>query len=220
MFNDRRRLVMALIAPQVPCHPGEHPEDSDPPALPDGPPAAFGFDDRATPDLWLGRTFGAWADALPDDEHAALCAYKDDGQCTVNAPLRAGAPLSAQQERQVALLDRALARFALPEPVVVHRGFQLAGPPVLGARIEDPAFVSTSLMRGLAEAFVIEQPPHPALARVLVPAGTRCGAPDLAAYVGEVEILLPRGSAFVVRAAHAPGTGYCCYWRVDLELIA
>jgi len=177
------------------------------------------FEAQATAGSWLGDTFGRWADALPRDELAALGHYKGDEYASLNAALRRRRELSAEQARQVTLLDRALDRFALAEPVVAYRGFHLVGQPILGAEIQDLAYVSTSLLRRHAEGFLAlpaEQPFRPALARVLLPAGTRCGAPDLIEYLGEVEILLPRRSRFTIHAATQPSKERP-YWAVDLE---
>lgn len=179
------------------------------------------FDDQATAGAWLGETFGAWADTLPTDEHQALAAYKGDGYRPLNLALRTGAALSDAQALQVALLDRALERFALAEAVVVYRGFHLPGAAIVGARIEDSAYFSASLLAQHAEGFLnlpAEQPFTPALARVLLPAGTACGSPDLIEYLGEVEILLARQSTFLIRAAARPSRTQP-RWSLDLEAI-
>ncbi len=173
------------------------------------------LEDQATAGRWLGDTFGRWADALPRDELAALGRYKGDEYASLNPALRRRRELSEGQAREVALLDR----FALGEPVLVYRGFHLVGRPILGAEIQDLAYVSTSLLRRHAEGFLVlpaEQPFRPALARVLLSAGTRCGAPDLIEYLGEVEILLPCRSRFTIHAATQPSKERP-YWAVDLE---
>ncbi len=179
------------------------------------------FEDQAAAGDWLGEVFGGWADRLPAEEHGALADYKGEGYRSLNAALRPRAPLSAEQTRSVGLLDRALARFSLPEPVLVHRGFQLAGVALSGAVIQDPAYLSTSLLARHAEGFVnlpAGQASRPALARVLLPAGIRCGAPDLIEYLGEVEILLTRGQRLLIRDATAP-TPKQPVWRLDLEAL-
>lgn len=113
---------------------------------------------------WLGETFGRWADSLPEDQHHALVEYKGDGCRALNAALRRD-PLSDAQGSRVARLDRALERFTLPEPVIVYRGFQLPGAAIVGARIEDRAYFSTSLLAQHAEGLLNlpgEQPFSPA----------------------------------------------------------
>lgn len=152
---------------------------------------------------WLGETFGRWADSLPEDQHHALVEYKGDGCRALNAALRRD-PLSDAQGSRVARLDRALERFTLPEPVIVYRGFQLPGAAIVGARIEDRAYFSTSLLAQHAEGFPKSARRAAVLTRVLLGAGTACGAPDLIEYLGEVEILLPRQCTLVIRAASAP----------------
>ncbi len=167
----------------------------------------------------MGETFGAWADNLPPDERAVLAAYKGEEYRPINLALRRGEELTDEQAAQVALLDRALQRFRLPEPVVVFRGFHLSSAVAVGAQIEDRAYFSTSLLREHAEGFLElpgDQPFRPALARVLLPAGMRCGAPDLIEYVGEAEILLPRSSEFAVRSVTRP-RGTQARWVIDLE---
>lgn len=136
------------------------------------------FEDQAAAGAWLGEAFGGWADGLSDGEHRALAEYKTEGYRPLNAALRQGPPLSDEHARTVGLLDRALERSSLAEPVVVYRGFHLAGAAIVGARIEDRAYFSASLLAGHAEGFLnvpAEQPFSPALARVLLPAGTPAG---------------------------------------------
>ncbi len=95
-------------------------------------------------------------------------------------------------------------RSPLPEPVIVYRGFQLPGAAIVGARIEDRAYFSTALLAQHAEGFPKSARRAAVLTRVLLGAGTACGAPDLIEYLGEVEILLPRQCTLVIRAASAP----------------
>ncbi|MDQ2761497.1 MAG: ADP-ribosyltransferase [Actinomycetota bacterium] len=61
-----------------------------------------------------------------------------------------------------------------------------------------------------------EQPLSPALGRVLLPAGTRCGAPDLIEYMGELEILLPRRQTLLIIDATPPSRERP-RWTVDFE---
>jgi ADP-ribosyltransferase exoenzyme len=179
------------------------------------------FQDQAGANAWLADTFGRWADTLPSAEHDALASYKGEDYRPLNAALRAERALSNHQARQVALLDSALGRFALPEPVIVYRGFHLAGRAILGAAIQDLAYFSTSLLPEHAEGFLklpAQQPLHPTLARVLLPAGTHCGAPDLIEYLGELEILLPSGTRFQIRSAQQPSKELR-HGTVDLQAI-
>jgi hypothetical protein len=177
------------------------------------------LEDQAAAGAWLGDTFGAWADGLPDDETDALHRYKGDDYRPLNAALRRGGALGDKQVRLVALIDRALERLTLPEPVIVYRGFHLVGRAIAGAQLQDRAYASTSLLRTHAKGFLslpAEQPFTPALAQILLPAGTRCGAPDLIEYMGEAEILLRRATTFTIHAAAAPSKD-TPYWGLDLE---
>jgi len=89
-----------------------------------------------------------WAEGLADEEHRALAGYKAEGYRPLNAALRQGQPLSDEHARTVGLLDRALKRCSLADPIVVYlyRGFRLAGAAIVGARIEDRAYFSASLL--------------------------------------------------------------------------
>jgi len=161
------------------------------------------FEERSSASAWLAETFGAWERSLTDAERGALSAYKlDDGE-PLNEVLRRDLDATDDQVEMVRQLDRSLARFRLPEPVVVYRGTGGVGLRSLtaGAEFIDFAYTSTSLLRIVAEEFVQAiGPERREVAEVVIPGGALvaayAGAPDLVTPLGELEILLPRASRF------------------------
>lgn len=100
----------------------------------------------------------------------------------------------------------ALARMRLPEPVITWRGsieadLYEALETLPGDIIEDAGYVSTSLLRQIAEGFT-SQDDDALLVEIAIPGGASVGAftaaPDLVVDLREVEIMLPRGSQFLV----------------------
>lgn len=181
---------------------------------------ARSFDGPAEAGAWLGETFGAWADKLPQDQHDAIEAYKGDTYDELNRALRGRYTLLAGLRATAAALDQALKRFSLPEPVIVYRGLRMIVPLTAGLVIRDYGYCSTSLLQRTAAGFLALSDPgeHLAIARILLPAGQPCGAPDLVEYVGEHEILLPRGSRFQILDAAQPSEE-APYWRVDWKAL-
>lgn len=170
---------------------------------------------------WIEGQFGSWADSLSDSEHDAVAAYKGEAYEQINQALRHRLALGDEQREQVSGLDQALSRSRLSEPVIVYRGFRLPGVLTAGTRFRDRGYFSTTLMAQYALGFLelgSTAEGIPTLARVLLPAGLKCGAPDLVEFCAEVEILLPRGSRFFVSATSRP-TRTAPYWRVDLEAL-
>jgi hypothetical protein len=71
----------------------------------------------------MTATFQAWAGSLTAGEREAIAAYKLDAYEPINEALRLGYDPGEEDQQIIANLDRALARFRLPEPVIVFRGF-------------------------------------------------------------------------------------------------
>lgn len=112
----------------------------------------------------------------------------------------------------MALLDRAI-RCRLPEAVIAHRGFASITlrneiDELVRDQIIDLAYVSTSLLQVVAEDFIAHDPEDERLiTEILIPAGASIGAlvaaPDQVRDLGELEILLPRGSRFQIVGVRA-----------------
>lgn len=175
---------------------------------------------------WLGVAFQAWASSLSPEERDAVAEYKGSAYRWLNAMLREDALDDAAQDLAM-LLDDAIARGSVPEPVVVYRGFasgQLADlfEFLPGAQITDPGYWSTSLIRPIAIGFLqsIEDvdDEERLLAEILVPAGTPAAAPDVIDECREAEILLVRATAFRVHAVHERDEQRP-YRTLDLEVI-
>lgn len=179
---------------------------------------------------WITERFTAWEASLSDAERVALTNYKGSGYKAINR-LRRGIELDmhteaelAQAEQDADALDLALARFQLPESVVVYRG--IADPLfaddadllVSGAELHDDGFLSTSLVREIAEGFLSSDEEDNLLLRITLPGGLHAihaGAPDLIVpSMFEAEILLPAGTRFRVAQTPSP-TDYV----IDLDAL-
>ena len=169
-----------------------------------------------------------WNRGLKDEERAALTAYTTQDQPgnfnQVNTPLRTGqwaypvdqqgtlADMTPQQIQDVKaqrkLMDSAISKFNLPEPMVVHRG---SGPELLGnlvnpedimqryggRTVRDPGYMSTSAVLGSKFNKQIHY-------KITVPAGNGHGAyvKPMSAFPEENEFLLRRGAGFTVNKAY------------------
>lgn len=163
------------------------------------------FEEMETARSWLAETFAEWEAALTEAERFALDGYKRSGYRDINEALRFG-DLGSGAEELVEDLDVALARMRLPEPVITWRGsieadLYEALETLPGDIIEDAGYVSTSLLRQIAEGFT-GQDDDALLVEIAIPGGASVGAftaaPDLVVDLREVEIMLPRGSQFLV----------------------
>lgn len=179
------------------------------------------FDSYQQAGAWLRATFGAWADQLTDAEYEAVRYYASPAYQQLNLALRQQQPLDPYQQQHVAALDRAL-RVPLPEPVIAYRGLELEQPVDFTARagrpLVFPAYVSTSLLRSVAEGFcaLAASDHHAVLFETVLPAGTLAGCPDLIQPTLEAELLLPRRQPFTLGEALPPAPRRR-YWTVKLH---
>jgi ADP-ribosyltransferase exoenzyme len=168
-------------------------------------PSPRRFTDRLDASAWYDAAFRAWEMSLSEAERHAIHEYKAYGFADLNEALRFdGSP----DQNLVTLLDRAIARHQLREPVIVFRGlvseilrYEIAD--LTGDEITDLAYVSTSLLQIVAEDFIAaESQDERLIAEILIPGGVHVGAlvgaPDQVRNLGELEILLPRSSRFEI----------------------
>ncbi|HEY5260857.1 MAG TPA: ADP-ribosyltransferase [Solirubrobacteraceae bacterium] len=168
-------------------------------------PSPRRFTDRLDASAWYDATFRPWEMSLSEAERHAIYEYKAYGFADLNEALRFdGSP----DQNLVTLLDRAIARHQLREPVIVFRGlvseilrYEIAD--LTGDEITDLAYVSTSLLQIVAEDFIAaESRDERLIAEILIPGGVHVGAlvgaPDQVRNLGELEILIPRGSRFEI----------------------
>jgi hypothetical protein len=173
--------------------------------------------DEAAAEKWIRETFRGWLAALTAPQHEAVNDYKGNGYRDVNARLRDKDPAVLREDLVVGL-DEALAIFRLAEAVVVWRGMEsatltdaiAAGFDLTEAVIVDPAYVSTSLLEGVAREFLAwgAVPDEAVLARIVLRAETRVGAyvgaPDLVSGPFEFELLLPRETPMRITGVDVP----------------
>lgn len=160
---------------------------------------------------WITERFAEWARSLSPGERSAIIAYKGTAYAEINGALRGGSTDDDDIVEAIDGLDEALSRYALPEAVVVYRGVVSDDLAAIfdtlteGQTIEDDGYWSTSLLRSVAEKFLTDEAEDDEIKfvmEILLPAGTHAiyaGAPDLLHDLNEAEILLARGSRFIVR---------------------
>lgn len=169
---------------------------------------------------WITERFGAWEASLTEAEREALAAYKRSGYKAINRLQREDEldmhtdEELAEAERHIAALDHALSRYTIPESIIVYRG--IADPffaedsdlLVPGTELHDAGYLSTSLVRTIAEGFLGSEAQDNRLLRIALPAGLHAihaAAPDLLVPgLFEAEILLPAGTRLLVRQTPAP----------------
>lgn len=143
----------------------------------------------------------AWKPKLSSQEQSALAGYRHGEYIQINSSLRGTMSSSGQTRKLIAGLDSAMKKSKLPTSVVSYRGVRL---PLdrfrVGEVFSDAGFVSTTLVKPYAAWFAersrgVGQQQPSVLIKVLLPAGTN------AVYTGEheAELLLPRGSQFLVK---------------------
>lgn len=138
---------------------------------------------------------------LPSGETDSLAFYKSEGYGDINALLRSGE--YGDYESQIKDIDSAISKSVIPEDVQVFRGISLDmfGDDGIGEGDEfsDNGFVSTSMSFQVASNFTNDD----AYMVINVPKGSNgiyTDSQNLGFDAGreEFELLLPRGSSFVV----------------------
>jgi hypothetical protein len=193
-----------------------------------GKPAAAGEsavtsdEDAAQTKADIDAWFASVATRLTDAEVAAICQYRSIGYVSVNRLLREQDDPASYTEQELDSiesiidgLDTAVAKSTLDTAVTVYRGVTRATAifgvdaleAAVGADYTEPGFVSTSIDRDVAlRTFVGDGEPPSALLEITVPPGANAiwvegVSPSSALH--EQEMLLPRGTKFVVRSVAA-----------------
>ena len=175
-------------------------------------------------EAWGEQGWGDWLRGLERKEARALTAYTRNEYEFVNEMLRREMFTSTDPDiyvdpafrETVQLLDQALARGPVPENVTVYRGMRIPrvydmirdGTLLIGQRMFDRAYISTSLSQTLAKGFANSSLPnlahgtHRILVTIDVPAGSAGGYVQKLSRGSaepEHELLLPRDCRFVVK---------------------
>lgn len=132
--------------------------------------------------------------AISTVEHNTVLSYQGFWAGDINGLLRTGQAPSPQDKTKIGRLDRAIAGYSLPAPVLVARGLGSQHFPtenLVGKIVQDQGYMSTSLDTA---GFGGEIQMH-----LLVPKGSQA-LPTAGAgkNMGEGELILPRGSQVVV----------------------
>lgn len=160
---------------------------------------------------WGREHYGEWEDSLSFDEQQAIVDYTGHQYQEINGVLRGKEKDLSDRRKQRALanidlIDAALGKASLDEPLLVRRGF--CGSPECvdkfsrlqpGDTFKDNGYVSTSLGKATQQRVMAE---------IRLPVGAK------GAYVGNIalndtegEFLLPRGSVFRVRQVNVSDDG-------------
>lgn len=158
-----------------------------------------------------------------NDFHSALDWYTEDGYKRINPFLRGRAKGSERVKETINILDAAFeAVTPLKKEIVVYRGVGKNFPKdkiIPGKRFKDPAFISTSLRKRVAEYDFSSLEGF--LFQIKVKRGQKIlGVTRGNAYSGEeAEVILPRNTVFRVAGIHEENIGF--HYRqkiVELEV--
>ena len=157
-----------------------------------------------------------WEKAMTGQESDAVTWYTGSAYYSLNKKLRevSKEPLDPMQKKNTALLDAAIAKTELTEPLTVYRG---SGPELLegastvgeikkliGATVTDKGFCSTSVSKsGTFEDDIAY--------KIIVPAGKGHGGyvNNISKHPNELEFLLPRNSSFRITDVKKLGNKPC-----------
>lgn len=157
-----------------------------------------------------------WEKSMTSSESKAVTWYTGSAFWDLNQKLRevSDEPLTPTQKKNVALMDAALAKTELTEPLAVYRG---SGPELLGgastvgeikkligATVTDSGFVSSSVSK--AGSFS-----EPIAYKIIVPAGKGHGGyvNNISQHQSEMEFLMPRNSSFRITDVKKLGNKPC-----------
>lgn len=162
---------------------------------------------------WADGVFENAQNQITPEEIHAVDRYQGGGYDRINGELRKGR-ISSGARPFVKNIDAAIAKSAMPENVVLYRGFTSTDVVqnwnrIVGTTIKDKAFASTSISPRIARRF-IDQAPKIApkvLAEIHVPKGTKgLWMGSARASTEELEILLHRNIKFkVIKAVKRKG---------------
>lgn len=161
--------------------------------------SAYEFEDPVDAANWVESAGEGWAESLSDEERAAVVAYTDiGGSFEANDALRAGADPNSVLLGGVpaSVLDEAIRRSSFEDDVVVWRGSQTWKSRAWDWQDNpDPGFISTSVSRDVAEAYIDLGDESHTLYKITI----KKGSPAVALHSslpamggGEAEVLLPR----------------------------
>lgn len=161
-------------------------------------------------------------ESLSPQQFRAVRAYQEEGyHHSLNEFLRGQrTEVRAEVRATVAHLDSAIAGSRINRPMTLYRGFTMEGRPpsasdLVGMKVTDPAYYSTSTRREIAEGFSGSLG-QGVVMRIKVPAGTkglavhkvRTGSEfSEGGATPEFEVLLPRGSSFRITSARMTRRG-------------
>lgn len=164
-------------------------------------------------DAWSERVFADWYKSLSADEAHALRGYKENDYEDINKQLRNGL-LSKRSAKFVQHLDSAIAKSSLPEDVQVFRGFSMPKDMMsengdyshlIGRSLSDKAYNSVSTRPKVAKTFLNGSHDGTVMLKMTLPKGSKAASmnkglgSDLE-YTDESELLLPRGTQYVVKS--------------------
>ena len=172
---------------------------------------------------YFAKVANDWDAELAQAQHNAIEAYTGDGYTAINAHLRKkvlNRDADGIIEKQIELIDSALARFELKDYLRLYRGRgrqDSITKEMIGTVLDDDsAYQSSSLLRKVAEDFARHKG-NPHIYEICMPPGKGRGAyvAAMSRYEHEQEFLIARGTKYKIVGVTEDGE----FTRVKLEVI-
>lgn len=165
---------------------------------------------------WADNHYKNWSGSLTEKEKDVLKDYKGNYYHGINNKLRGAEAMTPTVRKDIGHMDAALKKDGTPQNVITYRGFEHAElyanyASLIGTKINDNAFISSSLDKGIAVKF-LDKAEYPILTKIKVPKGTKAGYLDMIYERHEYELLLSHGTSFKVTKSTKVGK------VVELEL--
>lgn len=177
------------------------------------------FNSPSEANNWALEAYQPWLDdSLTHGEQLSMKDYKGSGYRPINEALRNAQGDDPKYVKRVSDIDRAIEKAPpLPDDIVVYRGrlptpileaFEAgAQDGLIGKTIADPAYMSTSMDRGVAKNFGYSTKFPRSIGKIKLPKGAKVAHLEGLTAMGEHEMLLPRDAPVKITKAYIDDSG-------------
>lgn len=162
---------------------------------------AIPFDSDESGHEWASDVFSGQRNSMTDGEIASLENYAQKGYKKLNAALRSGEKLTADQQALLDDINNMMARGQTDKPIVAYRAMTAESivtafdsGELIGSTLTDNAIMSTSIGPGTANTFTHRQGKNPILFEIRIPSGTNAVYVETISELTEFELLLGTGT--------------------------